>query len=103
MGDQRQLLDILMSENKANGRRQLLRGILRDAERRALDCGPVHFRITVGMTETVEVEPPDVEAGFFKRVAPRLAVKSMRDRKRRGKCRAVHIEYRSATPKFRIR
>ena len=45
------------------------------------------------MTEAVEIETPDIEARFAKRIAPRPAIEAMRDRERRGKGRAVHIKY----------
>ncbi len=88
-----------MRQDESNGGFQLPGGILRNAQRGIDRRGLVHFRIAVGMTEAIEIKPPDVEAGFVQRIAPRLAVKAMGDRQRRRECRAMHIEHRAAPPK----
>src|SRR5258705_12244618 len=50
------------------------------------------------MTEPIKIESPDVEAGRTRRIAPGSAVKPMRDRKRRRKHGALHIEFRARRP-----
>jgi len=64
---------------------------------------PPHLRIAIGMSEAVEVETPDVEAGIVERVTPRSAVKTVRDGERRGECRAVDIKHGPARLRFALR
>jgi hypothetical protein len=52
------------------------------------------------MTKPVEVQCPDIEAGFAQRVAPRFSVKSMSDRKRGRERRTMQIEHRA--PRLRV-
>src|SRR5215470_395550 len=63
----------------------------------------LHFRIAVGMAETVEVEAPHVEAGVIQRVTPGPSIEAVRDRQCRRKGRAVYVKHRAARPKGRVR
>src|SRR5215475_12281334 len=95
MRDQEQLLDILMAQNKSGRGLDLFRRIFGDAERRIIAGRLLHFRISIGMTEAIEVETPDVEAGLVERVAPGFSIEAMRDRERRRKRRPVHVKHRA--------
>src|ERR1700760_4582552 len=53
----------------------------------------IHLGITIRPTEALKVEPPDCEASLAQRIAPRAAVKPVRDRKRRGKRRAMNVKH----------
>src|SRR5437764_8952200 len=98
MGDQRYLLDVLVRQDKAHCGLHLLRCIIRCAQGGIVGCWLIHLRIPVRMTEAVEVKSPDVEACRAQCVAPGFPVKSMRNRERRWKRRAVHVEDHAARP-----
>jgi hypothetical protein len=52
-----------------------------------------HLRIAAGFAEAEEIEAPDVKAGLAQRIAPGAAVEPVRDRQRRGKGAAMHVEH----------
>lgn len=89
-----------MTQDEASGGLHLLRGILGHAKRWILSRR--HFRIPAGMAEAIKVETPHIEAGIVERVAPRPAIETMSDRKRRWERRAVNVEDRAARLKLRI-
>src|SRR6266516_1930143 len=77
-----------MPENEPDSGFQLFRGILRNAQRRVVGRGLIHFGVAVRMTETIEIQSPDIKASLAQRITPGPAVESMRDRKCRRECRA---------------
>ena len=71
----------MMCANKTDGLFELTACIFGTAERRMLLGRLRHFRIGIGKTaEAVEVEPPAMEPGCRKFIAPRTAIEAMGDR-----------------------
>ena len=93
MRDDREPRHRLLVEDEAHHRGDLLRGLGGAAERRILHRRLAHLGIAVGCAEAVAVECPDIEARGTQHVAPRLPIEPMRDRKRRRKRSAVHVEH----------
>src|ERR1043165_5066013 len=83
-----------MLENKTNHHFELLARVLGEAKRRIGLSRLVHFRVAVRISKSVKVETPDIPTRIAKRIAPRIAIETVRNRESRRKCRAVDIQHR---------
>ena len=84
-----------MLQNEANRRFELLASVLCPAEGGIRPRRFAHFRIAIGVAVAEKVKAPHVEPGIAQRIAPGIAVETMRDRERGWKRRAVDVNDRS--------
>jgi hypothetical protein len=91
MRDDRKGLEALMRENEFHNRIQLFGGVLRNAKRGMSVRLFIHFRVAIGESKSVEIEPPNIEAGLAKGVPPRASAEAVGDRYCGRKGRAVNI------------
>ena len=66
-----------MLDDEARGGLHLFACILRTTERRMVLGELLHFLIAIGVSETLEIEGPNVKTGFIQSVAPRHTVEAM--------------------------
>jgi len=66
-----------MRDDEARRGLHLVACVFGATERRMVFGGALHFLITIGVSETLEIERPNVKSGFIQGVAPRNAVEAM--------------------------
>src|SRR5207248_1236528 len=67
-------------------------GAIRHSQRRVVLGWFRHFRISIGLTEAVEVETPHIVAGRAQLVAPGSTIEAMSDRQSRRESATMNIK-----------